>query len=77
MASLTNDMLVLGCFNVRFTRLLAFARFLGLYEYPAWDYNVYAEPDMEVANCEPETTPFQHGNPDIITPEEYASWFAN
>eukprot|EP00960_Hanusia_phi_P058717 763959-Hanusia_phi.AAC.15 len=48
-------------------------RFLGLYEYPAWDYNVYAQPDMEVANCEPETTPWQHANADVITPEEYAS----
>lgn len=35
-----------------------------LYEYPAWGYNVYEEPDMTMEVAEPATTPWEHANAD-------------
>eukprot|EP00287_Rhodomonas_sp_CCMP768_P016079 CAMPEP_0196759796 /NCGR_PEP_ID=MMETSP1091-20130531/104884_1 /TAXON_ID=302021 /ORGANISM="Rhodomonas sp., Strain CCMP768" /LENGTH=66 /DNA_ID=CAMNT_0042108655 /DNA_START=36 /DNA_END=236 /DNA_ORIENTATION=+ len=47
------------------------------YEYPAWDYNVYAEPEMTMDIAEPTPSPWLHANVDAgVSPEEYASWFA-
>ena len=45
-----------------------------LYDYPAWDYNVYGEPEMTMELGEPATTPWAHANAD--PGYDFEGWFA-
>ena len=45
-----------------------------LYDYPAWDYNVYGEPEMTMELGEPATTAWAHANAD--PGYDFEGWFA-